>query len=258
MRHLALLSLAALLSSCLSPGREDPPVVNAPPGNRWGSSDYYGGGTPSPEPGLFEEELHGASTVAPDRALVSLEMTVEATSRAAALEQVRAKADALRARGEGEGCSTSIWSFGPIQGHGEEHTASATLRLDVDLRGLTSPADRHTRIEACLAPLYDLPADTFEGVHLRIGEPRVTIDDPSAHRARLLERRFEALRAVEAMAGAPAQFRATGLRCTSSGQVSITHRSLSGVRLAVDFACSPAPLVEAEPRDDYEGASEPL
>lgn len=250
-----MLSIAALLSSCFSPGREEPPVVNAPASRSWGSSDY--GGSPSPDPGLFEDELHGAISVAPDRALVSLESTVEAITRAAALERVRATAEALRTRGEGEGCTTSIWSFGPIAGHGESHTASATLRLDVDLRGLSTPADRQARIEACLAPLYDLPADTFEGLHLRIGEPRVTIDDPSAHRARLLERRFAELRAVEAMAGAPAQFRATGLRCTSSGQVSITQRSLSGVRLAVDFQCRPELDVEPEARDgEYE--SEPL
>ena len=251
MRHLALLAITALLSSCFSPSREEPPVVNAPASRSWGSSDYSGG-TPSPDPSHFEDELHGAVWVAPDRALVSLEGRVEASSRAAALERVRATADALRVRGEGEGCTTSIWSFGPIAGHGEAHTASATLRLDIDLRGLSTPADRQARVEACLAPLYDLPADSFEGLHLRIGEPRLTIDDPSAHRARLLERRFAALRAVEAMADAPAQFRARGLRCTSSGQVSITQRSLSGVRLDVDFACSPEPLLETEPRDEYE------
>jgi len=230
--------------------------VNAPASRSWGSSDY--GIASAPDPAHFEDALHGAIWVAPDRALVSLESSIEATSRAAALERVRATADALRARGEGEGCAASIWSFGPIAGHGEAHIASATLRLDIDLRGLATPADRQARIEACLAPLYDLPADTFEGLHLRIGEARVTVDDPSAHRARLLERRFAELRAVEAMADAPAQFRATGLRCTSSGQVSITQRTLSGVRLEVDFACRPEPLVDMEPPREYEGVSESM
>lgn len=241
MRLHALASLALLLCSCWSSDREQAPVVTAPStpssSSSWSRSSYS---SPAPDPGIFEAQLHGDVAVPPDRALVSLEATVQATTRAAALEHINAMAGALREHGESaEGCAISTHTFSAVRGGGEAFSASVTLRLDVDLRGLASPADRHARIESCVAPFHALPEDGFEGLRLSLGEPRVTIDDPSAHRERLLERRFAELRAVAGVMDAPPQFHAAALRCTSSGQVTITQRSLSGVHLAVDFTCAP-------------------
>lgn len=240
MKNTAAIATALFLSSCWSSDVEEAaPVVQT---RTVTSSDWdysRGAGPTAPDPAMFEPDLHGAITVPPDRALVTLQAAVQGDSRGAVVQRVRQVASALRGRASSnEGCEASIWSFGNTEGRGERFTSSATLRMDVDLRGLATPVDRHERIESCLAPLYDLPA-TFGGLELAVGEPRLTIDDPSAHRARLLERRFAELSAVAATADTPPQFRAARLSCTSSGAVTIEQRSLSGIRLTVDFACAP-------------------
>lgn len=247
MKKLAL-ALTLVVGSCGWSGEEPAPVVQ-PRNVSSDSWDYYGSrgpGVAAPDPGGFEAALHGALIVPPDRAIVPLHARVPSETRAGAVERVRQIAEELRRRASSApGCETTIHSLGHPEGGGDRYSASATLRMDVDLRGLDTPLARHERIEGCLAPLYDLPRSPFQGLELAVGEPRLTIDDPSAHRARLLEQRFAELSAVAALEAAPPQFSAARLACTSSGQVSIVERSLSGLRLAVDFSCAPRPVQAA-------------
>ena len=68
-----------------------------------------------------------------------------------------------------------------------------------------------------------------------------TVDDPGRFRSQLLQQRLKPLREVSGLADIPEQFDATGVRCTSAGEVTILQRTLGGVTLGIDFTCGRTP-----------------
>jgi hypothetical protein len=203
------------------------------------------------DPSSFEAELHGRYSVPPERAILRADLQL---ARASSAEATRAGATAraalVRVFGEAEHCEARVIDIGPTTRVAwDDWSASSLLRVDVDLRGAADVESRSARIEACTAIFFREDPD-LENVHVRIGTPLLTIDDPSSHREVLLERELARLRAVAAQPDAPAQFSAATLECTSTGEVRIVDRTLSGIALAVDLGCgrespTPAPQVAA-------------
>jgi hypothetical protein len=246
----SILIALLLLAGCGSGGAHASPVVEQPgsaSATRSGWSSYDDG---TLHAGALDRELHGGLTVAPDRALALIEARVVASTRQGAVERIREVATALEAlAAPHEGCTIALRDLAPVLA-GDELVASATLALAIDVAGLDGLTDRQSRSEACVGVLDRLDPATFEGVTVRRSTLLWTIVDPSRHRADLLARRFAALEGVAAAPGAPSQFHADRLRCTSSGEVLIAARSMRGIDLEVDFACAPEESGDAAGADD--------
>jgi hypothetical protein len=206
------------------------------------SDSRYSGSTPAVA--LPEIVGEASVTVPPDLAAVALQLTADAPGFGPAGERARTVGDevlaAVRAQ---EGCS----------GHWVDQTPATRvdddtwrgfvqLQLDVALSGLADTRARAERIDACLGALA-APA-TAPGVHVMVSAPLVSVEDPSAHQAELLERRIAAHRKLEqrtASAG-PGVVPAT---CRSNGEVVVVARHLAGVVLAIDWSCDGTPPVAA-------------
>lgn len=201
---------------------------------------------PAPDASELEADLHGRYLVAPDRALVRVEVTGHGPSRAAVTDRIRAGATQLvGALAVPGACEVSVVDFGSPRGSGEQWADTATLRIDVPLAGVTDVSERFARVERCMQRFVSLGASARD-LDLAVSQPLATVDHPDAHRAALLERALRPMREVEDTEG-PTAFDASGVRCTSRGEVTITQRSLHGVAMTVDLECAPRPLPAPAP-----------
>ncbi len=199
----------------------------------------------APDASDLEADLHGLYLAPPDRALVRVTVRAETEgSREAAGQRVREVAASVRdALGQGEPCRAQVIDYSGLRRSGDTWSGDATLRYDVDLRGLEDAGARFERLEACMRRFGALDAGGASDV--RVSAPIVTVDDPDAHREALLRRAAEGRRAVEAMdalPGAPA-----ARTCYSRGDVTLGRRSLRGVALQLDLECPSTPPGAAAP-----------
>lgn len=204
------------------------------------------------DPSSFEAELHGRYTVPPERAILRADLQLaRASSDEATSASIAARRTLVRLFDEAEHCEARVVDVGPTTRIAwDDWSASSLLRIDIDLRGADDVETRSARIEACTAVFFREHSE-LENVHVRIGTPLLTIGDPSSHREALLERELARLRAVAAQPNAPAQFSADSLDCTSTGEVHIVDRTLSGVALAVDLDCGRARAAAEAPASPF-------
>ncbi len=243
MTHRAIAFALLTLAGCGFADRAEPETPDvafagapATADSAWSRGSYAA----APDATGLEQDLHGRYLVPPDRALVRVEVTAHAATRGGVGERIRAAATQLRADLAVPGaCEVSVVDFGSPRGAGEDWADTATLRLDVPLTGVADVAERFARVERCMQRFSTLGA-VARDLELAVSHPLPTVDRPDAHRAALLERALAPLREVGATGG-PAAFDATGVRCTSRGEVTITERSLHGIAMTVDLECATRP-----------------
>jgi hypothetical protein len=179
--------------------------------------------------------------VPPDRALLDLSIGVVGQGFSATADRTREVIEAVAqtVRG-GDGCEAHWIDHTPPTPRGDdgEFRGEGRLRIDVALADLSDTAARAARLDACVARLET--ADLGAGVHLRLSSALVTVDDPQAHGRALLKARLAPLHELAATIDAPPQYEPAGVRCRSTGAVSIVERRLSGVTLTLDFSCAPS------------------
>lgn len=201
-----------------------------------------------PDSSPFEADLHGRYLVAPDRALVRVQLRAQGSSRAEASARIRAAADELSESLTDEGrCVAEVASYGTPFRDDDRWSGGASIRYDIELGGLDTVTARFARVEHCMERFGTIGA-TLADVRLSVGEPLLTIDAPARHRAELLERELRALREVAEVAG-PAAYDPAAMRCASRGRVSILERSLAGLALGIDLDCATRVSVQAAPVD---------
>lgn len=263
-------ALALPLVGCF--GRRDaapgPDVDFGEPDRSYGISKR-GDARAMPEASTLEQRA--LLTVPPDRALVRIDIAMRADSYAAARKDVGDVAKDLVERiAAVEGCEARIEESSTPRAQGREQwLGRSVLRLDAALTDRASLEDRTARVDACVEPLHALReagGETMDRAEISVGEPWYTVDRPGQHRTALLQAALVPLEEVAALEGTPPQFDARLTRCTSSGHVSITQRSASGVGLTVDFTCdttldtpaaSPGPVGIAQPSAGSGGTSGP-
>jgi hypothetical protein len=243
MKHALVL---LVLSGCPDFGDTDRAVSF---GNAAATTRDYVHRVEGSDPSSFEAELHGRYAVPPERAILRADLQLaRASSDEATSASIAARRTLVQLFDEAEHCEARVIDIGPTTRVAwDDWSASSLLRVDIDLRGAEDVETRSARTEACTAVFFREEPE-LENVHVRIGTPLLTIDDPSSHRAALLERELARLRAVAAQPNTPAQFSAETLECTSTGEVRIVDRTLSGVALAVDLSCgreAPAPAASS-------------
>jgi hypothetical protein len=232
MKHALVL---LVLTGCPDLGDTDRAVSF---GNAAASTRDYVHRVEGSDPSSFEAELHGRYSVPPERAILRVDLQLaRASSDEATSASIAARRTLVRLFDEAEHCEARVMDIGPTTRVAwDDWSASSLLRVDIDLRGAEDVESRSARIEACTAVFFREEPE-LENVHVRIGTPLPTIDDPSSHREALLERELARLRSVAAQPNAPAQFSADALDCTSTGEVHIVDRTLAGIALAVDLDC---------------------
>ncbi|MBX3269057.1 MAG: hypothetical protein KF729_02280 [Sandaracinaceae bacterium] len=247
MTHHVLLSLCLLLlAGCGFGARAEPAAPAVAFAGEPASSDYLwsrGAAAAAPDASDLERQLHGgAFLVPPDRALVRVDVTGRAPTRAELAARMDDATRAMRATLAVPGaCAAAVVALGAPRREGERWSATATLSIDVPLAGLDDVAARFARVERCMER-FDAMGAELAGLELAVSHPLPTVDRPHLHRAALLERAVGPLREVAAFDGPPA-FDPNGVRCTSRGEVTIVERSLAGIALRVDLECAPRPLL---------------
>ncbi|MCB9592603.1 MAG: hypothetical protein H6719_07715 [Sandaracinaceae bacterium] len=200
----------------------------------------------APDASGLEQDLHGRYTVPPDRALVRVDATAQSATRDGVTRRIRRASQELVTALSVEGvCEVSVVDLGAPRRAGDRWYDTATLRIDVPLAGFGEVEERFVRVERCMERFGAMGASVAD-LELAVSHPLPTLDRPDAHRAALLERAMRPLQEVATTDG-PAAFDADGMRCVSRGEVTITERSLHGIALAVDLACTPrtGPLAQA-------------
>lgn len=182
----------------------------------------------------LEADLHGLYTVAPDRALVMVRVDATGPERAATMAQLRHHAELVREQLSAEHCTAEVVDWQPLSRAGDRWSGRASLRLDVPLAGLGDAEARFSRVEACMQRFGGLDRPP-EHIRVAVSDPLLTVDDPDAHRATLLQRALDERREMTTIAELPGAPRLRA--CTSTGSVSITRRSLRGIALRLDMTC---------------------
>jgi hypothetical protein len=211
-----------------------------------------GATTSSPEE---YESLDQGYRVAPDRAIYAMTLHASAKTVAAAAALLTAEVAALETA-SAAACPSTWMDHAAPSGAGDEWSTSAELRLDVDLRGLATVAERRARIDACAAAIAPRITDAWSDVgqdrrYVGAAGPVLTVDQPDLHRDALLERVRARLSWAAAATGAP-QLHPTDLRCVPDGTVNVLDRRLSGVQLGLSMPCgasAPRLTVAAEGGD---------
>jgi len=221
-------------------------------GDSYRSSSYR-----EPAPGAEGyTTLDHSFRVPPDRALVAVTVGVSQPSFAETSAALSAEVANIQAALTGP-CTTTLMDASSPDQDGTTWSASAELRVDIDLRGLPGVAERRTRLDTCLAALD--PLLTTEWKKISVGTrivqrsaPLLSVDDPEQHRDALLAQAAASLAWAAGAAGAP-QLHPTDLRCVPRGTVTVGDRRLSGVVLELDLPCrvylpeeddAPAPAIE--------------
>ncbi len=221
-------------------------------GSGIGSGSYSDRGYPDAAPGAEGyAALDQAYRVPPDRASVAVTIQVEQPTPAETTRLLTSEVAAV-VQVVGSGCSASPLDYtSPAPRGADTWTATAEVRLDIDLRTLTTVDTRRDRIDGCLAGIA--PLLTVEGWkkvgpsgtrHVQRSEPVLMVDAPDQHRDALLAKERARLAWAATAAGAP-QLHPTDLRCVPDGNVLVGDRRLSGVVLMLEMPCRVEPPEEA-------------
>lgn len=215
---------------------------------------WSGGATP-PDPDVYAA-LDEALVVPPDRAIVSVGISVKAPTAAAVAAELRRRAAALEAAAATETCQARLVDYSAPAPYGREHHhGAATVRVDMVLTGLDGLLARMDAVDACQAVVAAQLTDS-EGEELDGGEGAawvdqsrqlaVVVDDRHRFAGELLGRRAARL-AVVADASAAPQLHPEDQRCTPTGEVTYGSRSLDGVELILGMSCRVLdPVIEVE------------
>jgi hypothetical protein len=190
--------------------------------------------------------LDQAELVAPDRAVLRVDVTVQAPDAATAAQQLRVHASAVEQSVAASPCTAQLLDYQPPAPAGRDAWRSAAeLRVDIPLSGLDGVAARMDAIDAChtalAAALTDPEGEEIDGTvatawAVRTAQPVLLVDDLQQHAGPLLARRAARLAVFAAEQGAP-QLHPEDLRCTATGDVRYGQRRLSGVQLIVGMDC---------------------
>ena len=180
-------------------------------------------------------------TVPPDRAIVRANVRVKAESYTGASESVDAVARTIvDALSSAEGCSGALVDRQPPRRESDDWYGAFSVRVDADVRSVEDVHERAQRIDRCIGQFHEVAKDErLAGGAIAVGQPAWVVDDPSRHRAALVEQRFAELRAMEVAPDRPTQFHPEALTCTSKGTIAAARTSVSGVTLVLDFTCTP-------------------
>jgi hypothetical protein len=188
--------------------------------------------------------------VAPDAARSEALLTAWAGSYADASRNVLAAGehllDTLASSGE---CSGTMRDYSPPQHVGEVRTpdgedfesgwqGKVAITVEANLKGLGTVQARAARIDRCLGALHSLDrasTPAMKNVAASLGTLLVRVDRPEHYRVALVNAKTQRLAALDGQS--VAQFHAEDTRCTSSGEVRIVRRNLSGIALDIDFSC---------------------
>lgn len=186
--------------------------------------------------------LDRAYRVPPDRASVAVTLQVREPEAAAAGSQLTSEIAAVT-KGAGDRCTAALQDASPPTPAGSaEWSASAEVRVDIDLKGLPTVEERRAKIDACLAGIDPLVTrDEWKKVaagerQVQRSAPVLSVDDPTRHRDALLDRARAELTWAAAAAGAP-QLHPEDLRCVPDGIVHAGDARLSGVVLTLGMTC---------------------
>lgn len=186
--------------------------------------------------------LDQAFRVPPDRALVAVTIDVRQATVAETSSALTAEVTALE-QALGIQCVATVLDYGPPTASGDQsRTATAEVRVDIDLRGLPGVTERREKIDACLAmiePLLTPQEWKSAGAgkrQVRRSAPVLAVDSPEQHRDVLLERERPRL-TWAAAATVAAQLHPLDLRCVLDGSVIVGDRRLSGVVLTLGMPC---------------------
>lgn len=178
--------------------------------------------------------------VPPDRATASANVEVRALDPVSAVERAQEVATHISGLwAEDPLCTALVVDYSPVHAQGSESSASFSVKVSAQLGGLGTTLARMERVEDCLGRFRSIATDSgLRGVQVSVGSMIATVDNPGRFRAQLLQQRVEPLREVSELADIPDQFDPAGVRCTSSGDVTIHGRRLGGVTLGIDFGCT--------------------
>lgn len=184
-------------------------------------------------------------TVPPETAVIPLTLSASNksfASTAADLEQLTKRVTELADNTE-HATFALLHATTPLWDGDDIWRAQAQARITISLMGADTVPARLAR----LAPIMEaLQADSaHQRAHghkvkssaaaggLQIGTPVPSLHDVTVHRETLLDALLDRLRSV-AREPAPPQWRPADLRCHSTGIVTVVHRSLSGIVLALE------------------------
>ncbi|MDP2309837.1 MAG: hypothetical protein Q8P18_27710 [Pseudomonadota bacterium] len=186
--------------------------------------------------------LDQAYRVPPDRAVLAVTINVAHESFASTASGLTTEVAALE-QALGSHCTATVLDYAaPLSSGSPQWTATAEVRVDIDLRGLAGVAERRGRIDACLATIEPLlTPDGWKSLgtgnrQVRRSVPVLAVDAPEQHRDALLARVRTGLAWAAAATGAP-QVHPDDLRCVPDGGVTVGDRRLSGVVLTLDMPC---------------------
>ncbi len=200
--------------------------------------------------------LDQAYLVAPDRAVLRVDIVAADPDAAAAGALLRSRVDGV-VQAAGAACSARVLDYRPpTSGGGDTWQGSAEVRVDIPRAGLGDVTARMDALDACYAALTGVLTSS-DGVEVSKGRTWVTrsaspvllVDDPQQHAAALLARHAERLAGVADASGA-AQLHPEDLRCTATGAVDYGGRRLSGVQLVLGMDCR---VVIAAPGETPQG-----
>ena len=206
-------------------------------------SGYGRSETESAAPADAYGALDQGYVVAPDRAVIRVDIKVRDEDSVARRALLRSRADAVTAA-VSDTCAAQVIDYAPAAEGDWEPRGSVELRLDVPLAALDSTLARMDALDACDAALAAVltPADgkaLDDGkAHLWVvrSAPVLLVDDLQQHAPTLLARRAAALATVAGTPAAP-QLHPEDLRCTPIGSVEYGARRLSGVQLSLGMDC---------------------
>lgn len=231
-RLLPVLTLGAVAVLACGSARDDVSKV--------GRSSYWSESDVARTDGLAEWDRE--LVVPPDRATLTVRVSLTRDAMDASARALRDEAAAIQAATLAA-CATSWFDAGPAtRTDDKEWTATADLRVDVDLSGANDVVARLDRIDACLSALEPRLTPSGPRKH-ETGADWVTrsglvysLVDPARSYPQLVERLDVELRRAAGVAGA-AQWAAQDWRCVPTGKVSTGAARISGVVVRAEVAC---------------------
>jgi hypothetical protein len=180
--------------------------------------------------------------VPPDRATVTVRISFDRDTMAGAAQAVRNEVAAVQTA-TGTLCATSWFDAGPASSTDtRQWTATADLRVDIDLTGANDVVARLDRIDACLLALE--PRLTLDGKRevdagtdwvTRSG-PVFSLLDPAGSYPQLVDRLDQELRRAAGV-GQATQWVAQDWRCVPTGRVSTGTARISGIVVRAEVEC---------------------
>lgn len=187
--------------------------------------------------------------VPPEIAILEATVLVRGTSFTEVASLVEANSSqVIKSISQVKGCSASIINYQhPKQIYEKRigadsplYGSSSNIKAIIAFEGMNSVEERIDRLNNCLQAIPKLSVDNLPKnttVSLSLSEAVPTVKNIGLYREQILKTKFDRLQQIANLAETPSQFNVSDTKCTSNGTVFISDRTLSNLKLDVDFQC---------------------